>query len=93
SKRTSKWEELFGLVIIESMSQGVIPVSSSHSGPKEIITEGTGYLFEEGQMERTLINILEKKDSPNLKAAECIKISKHFLPKHIAERWKAILIS
>ncbi len=91
SKKTSKWEELFGLVIIESMSQGVVPVSSSHSGPKEIISENTGYLFEEGEMEATLKNILDKSNSDEEKAAQCIKTSRRFLPEHIAERWQAIL--
>ena len=37
SKKTKKWEELFGLVVIEAMSQGTIPVAADHSGPKEII--------------------------------------------------------
>lgn len=93
SKKTNKWEELFGLVIIESMSQGVIPISSNHSGPKEIITEETGYLFEEGFLEPTLIGILEKNNSTTLKVDQCIKTSKSFLPENIAEHWKAILTS
>jgi len=93
SKKTSKWEELFGLVIIESMSQGVIPVSPSHSGPKEIITEETGYLFEEGLMEPTLLNILNRKSAIPQMAAQGVQTSKLFLPENIAERWKAILIS
>lgn len=49
SKRTKKWEELFGQVIIEAMSCGCVPIVVNHSGPKEIITNGIdGFLFKEG---------------------------------------------
>src|SRR5690606_20689340 len=54
SKKTASWEELFGLTIIEAMSQGLIVLPSNHSGPKEIMDQNTGYLFEEGNLASTI---------------------------------------
>ena len=58
SLKTPKWEELFGIVIIESMSQGVIPISTAHSGPRSIITDDTGFLFKEGDLHKQLTTVL-----------------------------------
>lgn len=92
SMRNSKWEELFGLVIIESMSQGVVPISTEHAGPKEIIKPETGFLFEEGNLSSALN--LAFSLSPNerqIMAKNGIEESKKYLPEKIAEKWKAIL--
>ncbi|MEC9697378.1 glycosyltransferase family 4 protein, partial [Escherichia marmotae] len=37
SKKIKGWEELFGLVIVEAMSQGCVVIASRHIGPEEII--------------------------------------------------------
>ncbi len=37
SKRTKTWQELFGLVIIEAMQRGCIPLCTDHVGPQEIL--------------------------------------------------------
>jgi len=50
SKRTpeSVWEELFGMVIIEGMSCGLIPLATNHYGPMEIIEDQVnGFLVED----------------------------------------------
>lgn len=91
SKTTEKWEELFGLAIIESMSQGTIPVSSSHSGPKEIITEETGYLFDEGNLEKCLLDIISSEGFSKKMSDQCIVESQKYSPENIALRWKQIL--
>lgn len=47
SQKTSDWEELFGIVLIEAMMCGLISIASAHVGPKEIISNGlNGYLLE-----------------------------------------------
>jgi len=91
SKRTSKWEELFGLVIIECMSQGTIPVATNHSGPKEIINEKNGFLCEEGKITEILKKIIEEKSFDDDKSKNAIETSQQYDVKHIAKRWIPIL--
>jgi len=92
SKKTAKWEELFGLVIIEAMSLGTIPIASNHSGPKEIISENTGYLFEEGNFDVCLSNIVNNGGFDQVKSDNCIMESKKYSPENIALTWKPILL-
>ncbi len=91
SKATHKWEELFGLVVIESMSQGTIPVATSHSGPKEILTNNTGYLFKEGEMESCLKEVIGSGGFDAVKSKNCIAEAKKYSPENIAKRWNKIL--
>ena len=91
SKRNSKWEELFGLAIIESMAQGVIPIATNHSGPKEIITKDVGFLCDEGDIvsvisERIKTNYFDKTMSEKAKEK-----AKYYLEESIAQRWQVIL--
>lgn len=37
---TKRWEELFGIVLIEAMSCGIVPISTNCVGPKTIIDNG-----------------------------------------------------
>lgn len=90
SKKTAKWEELFGLVVIEGMSQGLIVLSSNHAGPREIITPQTGRLFEEGTLSETVDN-LSKLTFSNEMAENAIENSKKYLPQNIALLWTPIL--
>jgi len=90
SMRTNKWEELFGMTIIEGMAQGVVPIATNHSGPKEIIGNDTGYLFEEGKLESTLNSIIEKSfDSEKSKNAR--KKALYYLQQNISSYWQPIL--
>ncbi|WP_318498363.1 glycosyltransferase family 4 protein [Photobacterium leiognathi] len=63
SKRNKYWEELFGVVIIEAMSQGIVVITTDHIGPKEIITSGyDGIISTEDEYVSTVIDILTTKD-------------------------------
>lgn len=91
SKRNNKWEELFGLAIIESMAQGLIPIATNHSGPKEIITDEIGFLCNEGEITSLLSKIIKANyfnESMSLKAKQK---SNQYLVKPISQRWQAIL--
>ncbi len=90
SKKTSKWEELFGIIIIEAMSQGTLPIASSHSGPKEIIHESFGYLFEEGKITGTLASILKTPSFTEEKSNRAIEASKAYTIENVSKRWQAI---
>ncbi len=92
SKKTKKWEELFGMVLIEAMAQGVIPIAANHSGPKEIITKETGILFTEGNIKEAIFKALEtppevfKELEKNTREE-----AKNFSVKKIALNWQPIL--
>lgn len=93
SKRINYWEELFGQVLIESMSCGCIPIAVSHSGPKEIIENNkNGILFEENQLRPAIDNILNLTEEQYLYLRnEAISKGKQFSWKKISERWSPIL--
>lgn len=50
SKRNAYWEELFGMAIIEAMACGVVPLCSSHIGPRTIFANSLlqHNVFDEG---------------------------------------------
>lgn len=88
SKKTKSWEELFGMVLIESMACGCIPIAVNHIGPNEIVVNGkSGILFKEGNLK----NILNEKKHFLIKKEDVIKRSKMFEIKNIKKRWKKIL--
>lgn len=92
SKKTEKWEELFGMVIIEAMGCGVIPISTAHTGPKEIITHGNdGYLVKEGDIVN-FVKLLQPDDYPDTIRANAIAKASQFYTEKIAERWAPVLL-
>lgn len=91
AKKTDRWEELFGLALIESMAQNTIPIAADHSGPKEIIGKTYGYVFEEGNIEDVLNGIITKnKYDPELSQA-VRKRAEYYKVEHISNLWKPIL--
>ena len=90
SIKTSKWEELFGIVIIEAMSQGTIPISSNHPGPKDIINQSIGILFEEGKLTETLDKI-DLENYPNLISDNGRQEAEKYTSENISQLWKVIL--
>lgn len=91
SHKTKKWEELFGMLLIEAMACGVIPVTTSHTGPKEIITDGKdGYIVAEGEMV-TFISGLSIETYPDTVRQNAIETSSKFHRENIAQRWQPVL--
>ena len=60
SRRTSTWEELFGIVIVEALAAGLAVLASDHVGPRSIleIVNGAG-LYNEGDIEGVTKRILD----------------------------------
>ncbi len=90
SKRTKKWEELFGMALIEGMALGLIPIGVNHPGPNEIISNEVGYLFQEGELEEKL-NSIEKVDFDKKQKSHLR--SKQYTIEAISEKWVEILES
>jgi glycosyltransferase involved in cell wall biosynthesis len=90
SKKSGKWEELFGMVLIEAMACGAIPIATKHTGPTEIITDQKeGFLVEENQMISFLKN-LKRENYSNQMKENAIQSAQHFGLQEISQRWKAI---
>jgi len=89
SKRTGNWEELFGMVLIEGMACGVIPIASDHTGPKEIIKDGVnGFLFSEKEFINKIENILNSSINFDYIRVNAIKKKKKYSIKEVAKRWE-----
>jgi len=85
SHRTGKWEEVFGIVLIEAMACGVVPISTNHSGPREIIDGRNGYLIEEGTVGLVLENLDDSAYHEMQRHA--IETASRFTESSIAQRW------
>lgn len=93
SKKTQEWEELFGQVLIESMSCGCVPIAVNHSGPKEIICNNVnGFIFQEGKLPLMLdqIHLMDDKSYMKIRNAACHR-GAEFKSSNIAKYWKPIL--
>ncbi|WP_299012649.1 glycosyltransferase [uncultured Polaribacter sp.] len=91
--KTSTWEELFGMVIIEALYCGVITVATGHVGPKSIINDGIdGFLINEDHIIEETMAILEsnlflgKEELAKNKA-------KQFYKSNLSKKWEEILIN
>lgn len=91
SQKTKTWEELFGIIIIEAMSQGTLPIATNHSGPKEIIDGSFGFLFEEGEITTTLASVHENESYSEEMSSNAISASKKYFEAEIAKKWRPIL--
>jgi len=89
SKRSSFWEELFGMVIIEAMACGVIPIVVNHNGPKEILNNKIGILYEEGYLSDILKKISDIDEKEMI--VKCIKKSQFFTIDNIAKFWEKVI--
>lgn len=90
SYRTNKWEELFGMVLIEGMTCGLIPVASDHVGPKSIISSDFGYLFKEGEV-ADMLNELTANKVQTEKKYIAVNEASVYATVEIAKLWKPIL--
>jgi glycosyltransferase involved in cell wall biosynthesis len=92
SVRSKRWQELFGLVIVEAMARGCIPVCTDHVGPKEIITFGVnGFYFPEANFvedaRNCIVELLEDESRRNRIAGEAVKRANEFSTARVLERW------
>ena len=94
SQKVEGWQELFGLVVIEAMSCGVIPITTDHVGPRDIIeNKKSGYYFDEEQYVSSTAKLInEMRTDPEIidKVSENALIrAKIFHTEKRAELWSS----
>lgn len=97
SIKQDDWEELFGIVIIEAMRQGVVVIATNHCGPREIIqnTEN-GYIFEEINFKSDTMNLIKKnqlsgKNTKKMVAENALKNSELYSLHNVSNKWNNLL--
>lgn len=89
---SKRWQELFGLVVIEAMSTGCIPICTDNVGPKSILNEEFSYLLfsEDSFVEeagRFLVNLLGEIEKKELIAKMLCAEAKKYYPDEIYKKW------
>jgi glycosyltransferase involved in cell wall biosynthesis len=90
------WEELFGIVLLESMACGRPVISVDHFGPREIISHGEdGFILEENDLEGMENAVDELAENARLRRAMGMngraKVEKTFNLKEVSHQWKKLL--
>jgi len=103
SLRTQDWEELFGMAIIEGMASGLVPITTSHAGPKSILSNTflEGNLLHEDFLEEKLVSDFVKAISKYNSNFQLLvdhkkyasEIAMRYTCKSISKRWESILAS
>lgn len=93
SKKQDFWEELFGMVIIEAMACGVIPITTDHVGPKEIIRhKENGFIFKEDEYLNNLKDLISSLSIDFSKIRDnAISRARYFTKGNLSKKWEKIL--
>ncbi len=95
SYKVDKWEELYGIVLLEAMASGVSVLSTDCVGPKEIVKEEFGFLVrqkdEEGLKEKLefFYENPERVEEMGSKGREYAE--KNYDVKSLALKWYEVL--
>lgn len=87
------WQEAFGLTVLESMARGIPVIATKQPGPKEIIRDGQGFIFDEIQYINNAINIIEKLDLDTWKevSMSAFRRSQDFSKNKLALKWSNLI--
>lgn len=93
SIRSQSWEELFGISIIEGMACGCVPLTTDHSGPKEIITSGiNGFISKEHHISESIDRAICMSDEEyQILRNNAIERGQDFYSDKIVLNWSKIL--
>lgn len=90
SYRTKSWEELFGMVLIEAMACGVVPVATDHTGPMEVITDKVdGFLIKEGNIKFFLETIKDSNIHLQMRK-NALNTAKNYTISEVSHRWEQV---
>lgn len=92
SHKTSSWEELFGMVIIEGMACGCVPITTNHPGPQEIIANNAdGFICQEGRILEGIEKAINMPDEIYLQMrVEALNKGRKYHCDQMASRWSQI---
>ncbi|WJV40595.1 glycosyltransferase family 4 protein [Raoultella terrigena] len=96
SKRNPVWEELFGIVLIEAMACGCIPLCTDHTGPKTILDGTVLYknIFKETEFLTHANGVLKaySEDSQLITSDQnaAIEIAGKYSKKEISIHWESV---
>ncbi|TAM06240.1 MAG: glycosyltransferase [Paraburkholderia sp.] len=99
SRRTIAWEELFGMVLVEAMACGCIPMATNHTGPSTIVRDAElrDFIFAEEDFLAGAASALTKleRDVDRLRALEqkSIQDARRFALSEVQKIWMDILRS
>lgn len=88
SIRQKNWEELFGMVVIEAMACGVVPVTTNHVGPKEILKDFPCLFFKESEYVK---NIVERIDGIHQLQEAMVEKAKFYRKDNVKILWRKIV--
>lgn len=94
SLKTKKWEELFGMVIIEAMAVGLPVVASNHIGPRSIINHGqNGFLIPEGSVDSYAkhIRLLAEPDDWKKMSSNALLSARNYTLSSVMAQWLELL--
>ena len=91
SIRNKKWEELFGVVIIEAMASGLVVIASNHVGPRNIIEDGVdGIIYDFSRSNNELKVKIENCDLNNMSNL-AVKKSLNYSIESVSELWFGVI--
>ncbi|MDF6609198.1 glycosyltransferase, partial [Escherichia coli] len=97
SKRTPFWEELFGMVLIEAMACGCIPLCTDHNGPSIILGHSTlkiNVFSEDEYIQSVNASFKKYQNQPHLLVEDrinAIAIAQKYSKESIADFWAAVI--
>ncbi|RUS45286.1 glycosyltransferase family 4 protein [Cohnella sp. AR92] len=97
SLQSKTWEELFGIVLIEAMACGTVPISTDSIGPKSIIKSAEdGFIISSNDIERMLGKCIEscandRKLLSNMSMNAVNSVKRKYTISETAKLWKNVL--
>jgi glycosyltransferase involved in cell wall biosynthesis len=93
---SSRWEETFGMVIIEAMACGVVVLASDLSGPRQILQDNrTGFLVKETEFIEAALRILDELHNNSIELQErkrkSILLAQQYTARRLSEKWEDLL--
>ncbi|MGC8765365.1 MAG: glycosyltransferase family 4 protein [Brevinematia bacterium] len=97
SFKTEKWEELFGISIIEAMAKGLVPIVTDCIGPRHIVEDGiNGFVVKQRDVEKMIEQLKSLKENEKLYFSlriNAIKDSEKYNLEKIQEEWKHLIFN